>query len=308
MATAGCAPAASAGMGSVGVPTPMCFSSPASPSRYHPVQAGSTDCVERINRVAETIKSRTEGALAHLYLAVFQLKQGKQQEAIQHLRCARAFGYEPAQIDLLLESLVLTAEAWTNPARLLEKLLPLKSKEAIEFIKGPSPNPEDEGKSVGETHYIGFRFNIISIKGVLAPFNVNNLDKLDRASGGKGFAQCPFLWELSSPTNIINTPIKIEFELLVMTKKVLPGTRNQSYEVQEIVAKSLGYEIPKFLDAASCIMGNCSSEVPLRDETFTSVSDRRGLVIGVLPSSTGLEAYFFYGQRHIHGAMGIRRF
>ncbi|MBA3815733.1 MAG: hypothetical protein H0X29_04275 [Parachlamydiaceae bacterium] len=44
-----------------------------------------------------------------------------------------------------------------------------------------------------------------------------------------------------------------------MTKDILPGSRNKSYaEQQTIVAslgnKSLGYEVPKTLEAATCIL------------------------------------------------------
>ena len=145
----------------------------------------------------------------------------------------------------------ITPEQWANPAAFLATL-PLMPQALEDFLDGPCPNTP--GKTARETHIVVPLIKNITIleKGisVTKPRTLRTLNKLDRDSGGAGCA--PFLDKLLKPE--VNKPAEVEFEWAVMTKDILHGSRNQNYDAHQQLAREKGYQVPGFLDAATCIL------------------------------------------------------
>jgi len=146
----------------------------------------------------------------------------------------------------------ISKEDWINPAAFLAKLPP-KPQALQDYLAAPCPIfGGAEGKTRAETHIVFARPKNIIINGAPVPFTLSTLNKLDKESRGIG---CRYIWdEILKPKNNLDTPPEIEFEWLVMTKDVLPGSRNKDYAFQKNLAETKGYSVPGFQDAATCIL------------------------------------------------------
>ena len=145
----------------------------------------------------------------------------------------------------------ITSEQWANPAAFLE-ILPSMPRELVDFLDGPCPIYE--GQTARKTHIVvplikNFT-SIVDSKPLILPRTLQTLDELDKASGGVGCR--PICDRILKPD--VDKPSEVEFEWAVMTKDILPGSRNQTYDVQKQLAEDKGYQVPSFLDAATCIL------------------------------------------------------
>ena len=146
----------------------------------------------------------------------------------------------------------ISKEDWINPVAFLAKLPP-KPQALQDYLAAPCPIfGGAEGKTRAETHIVVARPKDIIINGAPVPFTLSTLDKLDKESRGIG---CRYIWdEILKAENNLDTPPEIEFEWLVMTKDVLPGSRHKDYAFQRNLAETKGYSVPGFRDAATCIL------------------------------------------------------
>ena len=145
----------------------------------------------------------------------------------------------------------ITPEQWANPAAFLATLPPMPQA-LVDFLAGPCPIYP--GKTAGETHFvIPLIKNITTLENgvsVTTPRTLKTLNKLDKASRGVG---CRYIWpEILKPE--VDKPAEVEFQWAVMTKDVLPESGNKSYDVQKQIAEDNDYQVPGFLDAATCIL------------------------------------------------------
>jgi hypothetical protein len=138
------------------------------------------------------------------------------------------------------------------------------------------PCPICSGKKISETHILVYIPATIDGK----PFTLNKLGEIAKRffpKNGKGYK---YIW-----SNIVHElgdkPINSHWVL--MTKDVLPGSRNKSYaEQQKIVAalaeKSLiSYEVPETLEAAACILSQYASNIRLfsdKPPTYTRCKEK----------------------------------
>jgi len=160
--------------------------------------------------------------------------------------CRRASRFE-TQIDTYIRPSSISAEEWASPQLLLDNLPPYPQA-MQDFLEGP--DPFDAAKKARETHFVVPLLKNFTIDGVEKPRTLENLDALDKATGGIG---CRFIWDrILDPAN--DKPAEVEFQWAVMTKNVVPGSRHQSYSVQKDLVEKKGYEVPGFLDAATCIL------------------------------------------------------
>jgi len=147
----------------------------------------------------------------------------------------------------------ISQEDWANPAAFLAGLPPMPQA-LSDFLEGSCPIYP--GKQAKETHFVvPFTKNLTTIvdgNPVIVPRTLKNLDQFDKDSGGTG---CRDIWnEILKPENNLDTPPEIEFEWLVMTKDVLPGSRNIDYASQKRLVEEKSYQVPGFLEAATCIL------------------------------------------------------
>ena len=145
----------------------------------------------------------------------------------------------------------ITPEQWANPAAFLETL-PLMPQALVDFLDGPCPIYP--GKTVRETHIVVPLIKNITVLengvSVTKPRTLKSLDKLDKDSGGVGFHS---FWDgIFKPK--VDKPADVAFEWAVMTKDVLPGSREKAgYHLQQLAVEK-GYQVPGLLDAATCIL------------------------------------------------------
>ena len=145
----------------------------------------------------------------------------------------------------------ITPEQWANPAGFLETL-PLMPQALADFLDGPCPIYP--GKTVRETHIVvplvkNFT-TLVDGEPMTVSRTLQALNKLDQASGGVG---CGNIWsKILEPE--IDKPTEVAFEWAVMTKDVLPGSKAKYYDTQKRLAEEKGYQVPGFLDAATCIL------------------------------------------------------
>lgn len=114
------------------------------------------------------------------------------------------------------------------------------------------PCPIYSGKKISETHMLVYIPATVDGK----PFTLNKLGEIAKRffpTNDNGYRD---IW-----SGIVDElgDKSIKSRWVLMTKDVLPGSRNKSYaEQQKIVAslakKSLGYEVPDTLEAATCIL------------------------------------------------------
>jgi tetratricopeptide (TPR) repeat protein len=200
---------------------------------------------------------------------------------------------------------------WANPAPFLEKL-PTRPQALLDFLEGPCPIYQ--GKQAKETHFVvPFTKNITTIVNgtpVTLPRTLKNLDKFDKDSGGTG---CRHIWdEILEPP--VDRPSDIEFEWVVMTNDVLPESRTQKYETQKNLVEGKGYQVPGFLEAATCILF-AKRYLGIRlygDNPYTFTRCREELqghhliVGGFTP--VGLKVFAGYGGHDVIGVAGLRKF
>ncbi|MBU6445854.1 MAG: hypothetical protein KGQ49_00470, partial [Verrucomicrobia bacterium] len=110
------------------------------------------------------------------------------------------------------------------------------------------------GKKRSETHIVVPLFPQVAINDDPIPSTLISLDQLDKDSGGPGYKL--FVPDerrdlLAMPTAL--PPAEPNFCYAVMTKGVIPGSRNKSYDAQLKLLPS-GYTIPGVFDAARAIL------------------------------------------------------
>jgi len=208
----------------------------------------------------------------------------------------------------------ISQEDWANPAAFLEKLPP-KPQALLAFLAGPCPIYGNEGKTAAETHIVVPLIKNISktINGapVTGPRILGNLNNLDRTSGGLG---CRFIWyKILNPE--VDKPSEVEFEWAVMTRGILPDSEYKSYDFQKQLAESKGYEVPGFLDAATCILweNRYSGDRLYGDSPWIytrchEVIDGYHLVVGGFASSGLSVSYDHAGDGGNVGVAGLRKF
>ncbi len=207
----------------------------------------------------------------------------------------------------------ISQQDWANPAAFLDKLPP-KPQALIDFLAAPCPIYGNEGKTAAETHIVVPRIKNITLiidgAPVQVPGNLKNLDLLDKASGGKG---CRLIWDEILKPEVDKAP-EVAFEWVVMTRDVLPGSRNKAYDIQKALAEAKGYQVPGFLDAATAILWeNQHSNTRLFNDnpwTYTRCHEKlQGyqLVVGGF-APAGLFVSNYYGDDERIGVAGLRKF
>jgi len=194
---------------------------------------------------------------------------------------------------------------WVNPAVFLAGLPPMPQA-LLAFLEGPCPIYQ--GKQAKETHFpVPLTKNITTIvKGnpVVLPRTLKNLDQFDRTFGGTGLRCNPDMFL------DVDKPSEIEFEWVVMTKEVLPGSIDQNYETQKRLVEEKGYEVPGLLEAATCILfANRSLGIRLYDDNpfrYTRCLEDRVFVGGF--SLRGLNIHRHFHLSQIIGVAGLRKF
>ncbi len=128
--------------------------------------------------------------------------------------------------------------------------LPPMPKKMLDFLESCG----SDGIKAKETHIAVPLVKNLAIdldgKIVEMPRILENLDALDKASGGKG---CRFGFMQEGKFDLQEPPA-VEFEWAVMTRDVLPGTKGQSYVFQANLLAQKGYEVPSFIDVVSTII------------------------------------------------------
>ena len=143
-----------------------------------------------------------------------------------------------------------------------------------EILEGPCPIYP--GKKIKETHILAYKPKQVNEQ----PLTVNNIGKLfpiqGKATGYK------YIWD-AIVTEHGDTPVEKE-EWLLMTKDVLPRSKNKSYIEQQTLVKSLSekaqaeYQVPQLIDAITCIFAEfVSSETRLYSDnpwTYTRCQEK----------------------------------
>jgi len=206
----------------------------------------------------------------------------------------------------------MTPEDWADPAEFMKRLPP-KPQALEDFLAGDCPI-YGPGTKASTTHFVvPLIKNITTVEDgvpVTKPRILKTLNELDTASGGTG---CFHIWdEILKPE--VDKPSEVEFEWAVMTKDVLPESRNESYDTQKRLAEDKGYLVPGFLDAATCILW-AQRHLGIRlygDNPWTYTRCREvlleghHLVVGGF-APDGLSVYYDYDDEDI-GVAGLRKF
>lgn len=113
------------------------------------------------------------------------------------------------------------------------------------------PCPIFPGKKVCETHMLVYIPATVDGK----PFTFNKLGEIAKRFFPKNDNGFRYIFGVTD--ELRDKPIKSRWVLMI--KDVIPGSRNKSYPEQEkiiaeLAEKSLGYKIPSFLEAATCIL------------------------------------------------------
>lgn len=283
-------------------------------------------------KVGETAKA----AIAYLHLASYQVQEGKSSCTVMStLRCADRLSSgldlrtvkinllqqviarhptrirERAELDSLLKPVLpssISAAEWATPQLLLDKLPPYP-KAMQDFLDGL--DPFDPTKNAKDTHFVVPLIKSFTIDGVEQPRTLKNLDALDKQTGGVG---CRYIWgRILDPA--VDQPTEVKFEWAVMTKDVVPGSRNQSYPTQKGLVEAKGYEVPGFLDAVTCILwehrrsrNRLFNTEPCTYTRCKEAIEGWQLVVGGFAPG-GLHVNSDYGCAHEHvGVAGLRKF
>ncbi|MBS0615428.1 MAG: hypothetical protein JSR58_02620 [Verrucomicrobia bacterium] len=114
------------------------------------------------------------------------------------------------------------------------------------ILQSPCPFWGKEGKKVGETHLLVLIPQTLNGK----PLTLQNLHKLFK-NPKQGFSVG---YHGFYPGNYNADTITIASHWVLMTRDVIPGSRNKSYSYQEkLVSQAPSYKVPKVLDATICI-------------------------------------------------------
>ena len=165
-----------------------------------------------------------------------------------------------------------------------------------EILEGPCPIYE--GKKIKDTHILAYKPKQVNVQ----PLTVNNIGTLFPIQGNAtGYRN---IWS-EIITEHGNTPVEKE-EWLLMTKDVLPGSRNKSYTEQQTLVKNLSekaqaeYQVPKLIDAITCIFAEyASSGTRLYSTdpwTYTRCQEKirgyQSIVGGFAPAGLIVDNYF----------------
>jgi hypothetical protein len=129
-----------------------------------------------------------------------------------------------------------------------------------------SPCPIWEGKKIKETHVLVYKPQQVNDQ----PHTINNIGKLVLIEGKA--TDYRYIWD-AIVNEHGNTPVE-KGEWVLMTKDVLPGSRNKSYTEQQTLVRNLSekahveYQVPKLIDAITCIFAEyVSSKTRLYSDT-----------------------------------------
>ena len=198
---------------------------------------------------------------------------------------------------------------WSAPHSI--KNLPAYPIKLQEFLSGACS--VWEGRTAAETHIVVplFKYIAIDVNGstVLALRTLKTLGKLDKSSGGPGY---DYVWSMVFKNRQIRTAE--EFHYGVLTKDVLPGTRNEPYSSQKQLVESKGYVVPPALDAATALLweNRCTGNRWLNDDpkTFTVCQEKIEnvhLVVGNF-ASKGLSVGSRFSNSQQFGMAGFKIF
>ncbi|MBF8262707.1 MAG: hypothetical protein HW387_372 [Parachlamydiales bacterium] len=150
-------------------------------------------------------------------------------------------------------------------------------------------------------------FPQVDIDGTIVPLTLKSLDQLDKSSGGTGCRLNSF-----GTANYI--PAEEEFRYAVMTRDVIPGSRNMSYK-QQLGLLPPGYEAPRVFDAVRAILwenrrsGNrCFNDNPWTYTRCKEIICGYNLVVGgFAPSGLYVDDSRYYDDE-CFGVAGWRKF
>lgn len=233
----------------------------------------------------EQLAESEKATLSRLHLSLYQLQEGKIQEAIKTLTAAlrqhdpedRVFIYNqiiahaPDQIEVYEQliplikdpaekkALLLKAAEWTQKVQIASSTVISTRGWASPQDMHLLPYPQElkdflagdctiwPGKKRSETHIVVPLFPQVIINGACRPLTLWSLDKLDKSSGGPGY-------NVSCFGNIDkNMPAEKEFRYAVMTNDAIPGSRGKPYKDQ-LKLLPPGYELPGIFDAGRAIL------------------------------------------------------
>ena len=133
------------------------------------------------------------------------------------------------------------------------KAPPIPEKMA-EILKAPCPfNPR---KQVGDTHMLVLIPKTITLGGEEKPFTLNLLQELIKNPAIENPATNLQIRHQAVKKELAETPIENSYWIL-MTKDVIPDSRNKTYDVQKQLVQEKGaegYELPRAIEAAASIL------------------------------------------------------
>lgn len=211
-------------------------------------------------------------------------------------------------------SKAMTIDKWGDPAQFLRSFPPYPKK-LQDFLDGPCPLVRGEKKKVKDTHVVMPLFKKISCKypdgeEVDLPMTLERLHILEKGAGGAGLISYVPIFEKPLEESFLEEP----FEWIVMPKKLLSKSLDQSYEKQKELVEKRGYEVPTPLEAASCILWdyrlNPSSSLYNSGKwTICNQAYGEGHIIIGCPNSDGhLRIHAANKPMSTVGVVGVRRF
>ena len=219
--------------------------------------------------------------------------------AVLRENCPRAAIYPSA----------MTEYDWTHPAEFMANLPP-PPQAIADFINGP--RPKWLGKTAAQAHMIVPRVNkivrIINDRLVMVPWTLGNVHRLDWATGGPG---CLIYVSNRISLPAIDKPPEVGFEWLVFTKDVLPQSRNQSYADQKQLTEHWGYEVPGFIDAATCMLWEnrfSNNRIYSNPWTFTRCKEQVQnwqFIVGGFAPDVVTDGVFVYADELDNNTLGI---
>lgn len=116
-----------------------------------------------------------------------------------------------------------------------------------------NPCPFWPGKKIKETHLLSYVPPKLVREGTEVPFNLGNLCAwAAQAKKGAG-VEWRSLW-----THLADGFKGLSLEKgqwVLMTKEIVPGTKDKTFDLQKEIVEQAGYQVPHLLGAAICIIG-----------------------------------------------------
>ncbi len=217
--------------------------------------------------------------------------------------------------EVLTPAIAFGKEAWIQHIGDPGKVPPLPAD--IETILS-APCPFLPEQSVRETHVLVLIpktvTRVVDGENVAVSVTLKTLDELVKASNngaGIGYEHIQ-----KSILEAYGDRLIEESHWVLMTKEVIPNSRDKDVSTQKQLVEAMGYKVPSCLEAAACILlQNVRSEMRLFskesgtytccEETIQEDTDNYPVTVGGF-SSQGLIIRKLYFPHHAHGVAGVK--